>query len=452
LSGGVVLIDTYRLVHWMNLRKVTPEQVTAQAGFDEALLRAATESGRFEASSDIGARLGEVLRVSVEQLTADEQWPAVVVMTAEEVAATRRPIRRGGLHFYNYYTMAHPPGEVGPVILDILCPPTMLPELNSGHLEPAITLNLGPGDIHGRWGTELTPDTWHELRANRSSDSWIVGDSYVEPSYCPHAYALASDRPARIISYTASSALAPLLDDFNRWSDAAFANAVERIGDASGAAALAEMLDRRGYAPSEAASAVGLEPQGLERFLGGDPTALTVDDLRRLGTELGFDHRLCLPVPWRGDLVGKTYMSFERSRSSVRRFRGYEVASIATAPQLPDLTGLFMKIERPGGGDDLALSLLAESHYYVVSGPVSLSWEQDGAVARRALDAGSTAWVAPGVRHGFGGRGAVVALASGRHVNAADWLTLSTTYAVSATLRRSRRDLSGWGYDVKGQG
>lgn len=447
-----MLIDSYRLVHWMNVRKVTPEQVADAAGCDPALLHAATASGLFEASADLGTRLGEVLGTTVDRLTADRERPEAVVMTAEEVAATCRPIRRSGLHFYNYYTMAHPPGEVGPVILDILCPAGTLPELNHGHLEPAITLSLGPGDIHGRWGQDLTEDTWHELRANHSSDRWIVGDSYVEPSYCPHAYALVSDQPAQIISYTASSALAPLLDEFNHWPDDAFAEAVDRIADASGAAALAEFLGRRGYGPAAAAAATGLPPAAVERFLDGDTSSLSPGDLRDLGTALGFDHRPCLPAPSREDGVGKTYMSFEQSRAGARRFRGYEVASLATAPRLPDLTGLFVSVD---GQDeqDLALLVLAESHYYVTAGPVSLAWRlRNGTLARRVLATGSTAWVAPGVRHGFGGHGAVVGLSSGRHVATTDWLTLSTTYEPTVALRRSRRDLAGWGYDSERTG
>ena len=28
-------------------------------------------------------------------------------------------------------------------------------KLNNGHLEQAITVNLGPGDIYGRWGENI---------------------------------------------------------------------------------------------------------------------------------------------------------------------------------------------------------------------------------------------------------------------------------------------------------
>ena len=57
--------------------------------------------------------------------------------------------------FYNYYSLPIPEGFVGPVILDILCPKNKLPKLNNGHLEQAITINLGNSDIYGRWGKKL---------------------------------------------------------------------------------------------------------------------------------------------------------------------------------------------------------------------------------------------------------------------------------------------------------
>ena len=139
--------DTYKITHWMNVRKATVQQVATAVGQPLDL----TTAGAWPEA--LVAAVASFLQVQPHQLTASERRGlTVLTRTADELLATNRPIRRGGIHFYNYYTMASPPDAVGPVILDILCPADRLPDLNNGHLEPAITVNIGPGDIHGRWG------------------------------------------------------------------------------------------------------------------------------------------------------------------------------------------------------------------------------------------------------------------------------------------------------------
>ena len=180
--------DTYKITHWMNVRKVTVQQVATAVGQPLDL----TTAGAWPEA--LVTAVASFLQVQPHQLTASERRGLTVLpRTADELLATNRPIQRGGIHFYNYYTMASPPDTVGPVILDILCPADRLPDLNNGHLEPAITVNIGPGDIHGRWGGTLSESTWQVLRANGDDDSWIAGDSYIEPSYCPHSYSRAGE-------------------------------------------------------------------------------------------------------------------------------------------------------------------------------------------------------------------------------------------------------------------
>ena len=71
------------------------------------------------------------------------------------IEKTKRPINRGGIHFYNYYTLPSPHGYVAPVLIDILCPKNKMPTLNNRHLEPAITVSLGPNDIYARFAKNL---------------------------------------------------------------------------------------------------------------------------------------------------------------------------------------------------------------------------------------------------------------------------------------------------------
>jgi hypothetical protein len=428
--------DTYKVIHWMNVRKVTAGQLAA--GLGQALDPAQAPTW----PSDVVSAVAKFLSVPPEKITASERNDLTAVCkTAAELRQTKREIQRGGIHFYNYYTMAAPAGVVAPVILDILCPPGRLPELNNGHLEPAITVNLGPGDIYGRWGTELTADTWRVMKANSGSDTWIVGDSYVEPSYCPHSYSLATQSPARIISYTGHSNLADLIEDLNDWDDRAATLMLDRFESGLDPSALAEiLLARRGHTLATAAATLGMPTDKLASGL----TTGSADLVRDLGRALGFDYRLLLAAQLRHDPVGKTYRSVDECQADVREFRGYQVASLACAPQLPDLTGMFMRVDGEGGTE---LCDLAETHYLVTAGDVELEWATATGSRRASLSTDGTAWIAPWVEHRWSGHGCLVKLGSGRHVSYLDLLELTNTYAAAATLRRGHRDSRGWGYD-----
>jgi hypothetical protein len=337
--------------------------------------------------------------------------------------------------------MAAPPDAVGPVILDILCPAGRLPELNNGHLEPAITVNIGPGDIHGRWGDDIRGDTWQILQANHGEDRWIAGDSYVEPSYCPHSYSLATEHPARIISYTGHSNLMDFIENLNDWDKSAADSLIAVVEAGLGPRALAELLlARRGHTLETAARALELPVARLTESV--DQGLVPV--LRVLGRAFGFDYRLVLAPEKRHDTVGKTCRTMSECLADAREFRGYQVASLASAPHLPDLTGLFMRVDRGDGGE---LRDLGETHYLVTGGELELEWSAAGGHGHARLDADATAWIAPCVAHRWSGRGSLVKLGSGRHPGYLDLVELTNTYAPAATLRRGRHDNESWGYD-----
>jgi len=450
--------DRFKIMHWMNIRKTTPDRVAAAAGLEPDTLAALLAGDTDELSVATAGELASALRIAMDQLTRpDTEQPVAVVMTAEQLHATRRPIQRAGIHFYNYYTMAAPAGRVAPVILDILCPAGTLPTLNNGHLEPAITINLGPGDIHGRWGEELRPDTWQVLAANPAGpDAWIVGDSYVEPSYCPHTYGLAGEAPARIVSYTGAANLTRLLDEANTWSPKAFdALVADWSGPHPAAGALGAILRRRGHDAETAGKAADVPADAIERFCAGDPDALSQDELRALAGALGFDHRVLIEPVRRRDAAGKTCATVADSRASIRSFAGYTVASVASAPGLPDLVGLFMAVDRPVDPslpeDALDLCDHGESHYLVTDGEVVLRWrEADGTVSIAELGPDCTAWIAPYVEHGWTSTGSLIKLGSGEHLGYQDQIELTNTFAPAATLRRGRHDAIGWGYEPAG--
>lgn len=437
-------VDPFKLAHWLNARKLTPAHAAAVGGPDEQGWRDLLTPVRHDLDPALVGELARVLRVEPTQITATAgSGDEVVVQTAADLQASKRLVRRDGIDFYNYYTMAAPEGLVAPVILDILCPAGRTPALNEGHLEPAITINLGPGDIHGRWGVEFDDVSWQVLSANRGPDPWICGDSYVEPTFCPHSYSLVDQTPARIVSYTGASNLEEFVDELNGWSDERFEAVVSGTGSRPGPGEVLDaLLARRLHDRASAAALVGMKDVELEHAL----DTQEVDVLRRLGVELGIDYRLLLAPAHRRDASGKTRLDVPASRASVREVDGYRVASTATAAHLPDLVGAFMEIGAlPGEGG--RLRDCAETHYLVTAGAPTLTWHGASGDHEAALTPDGSAWVPPYVEHAWRGEGAVVKLGSGRFVGYQSWLELTNTFDTAVTLRRGRRDLFGWGYD-----
>ncbi|GAV39913.1 hypothetical protein [Streptomyces acidiscabies] len=437
-------VDPYKLMHWLNARKLTPDHVRDATGLtldpDRAITLSEPELEKLTAALDLAP----------EELTgADGRIPAALFQSRERTAATRRAVRRDGIHFYNYYSLPAPSGHIAPVVLDILCPDDRLPQLNNGHLEPAITVNIGPGDIHGRWGEDLTEANWQILRANRDPDTaWIVGDSYLEPSYRPHSYSLAGREPARIISYTAKSNLHTLLSRANDWPDSAYDTFVTDWSTGAQAAVLTLALRRHAYTPAALATTADVPEPKVTACLAGDETALDTGELRRIGAVVGIDHRLLLPPEPLHDEIGKTWCSIEQSTASIREFGAYRAASMAGAPHLPDLMGLYLAVDRP---ELTSLDLFdhGASHYLVTGGAPTAYWrEADGAVREQPLAFDDSLWVGPCTAHGFTGAGSLVKLGNGEGYGYLEHLELTQTVRREATLRRARRDRVGWGYET----
>jgi len=432
-----VTIDPVKLLHWLNARKITPAMASARAGFAVgALIDGNAEMGMSEA-----ARLADILNVAVEHLALRAAAPAVIYATKRDIDATRRPIERGGIHFYNYYTLPSPRGQIAPVLIDILCPKNRLPTQNNGHLEPAITINLGPGDINGLWGAEINPHTWHVLHACRDGiEPWVIGDSYVEPSFCPHTYSRASDQPAQILSYTVKSNLEAFLSGANGWAEDRFDG---MLGDFAAvsfpAAILRSYMERHGYDAASLAAASAASGNAVAAFLAGEDDALDMRTLQAIGRVLALDYRLLLKPIANHDPVGKTLRTMSESRASIRCFKSYTVASMSVSPSLPDLTGLFIKIDK---AEDRSLDLKdhAASHYLVTGGALTFRWTG----GEQRIESGDALWVGPHVRHGFCGAGSLIKMGNGEGTTYLDQFEMSNTYQLADTLRRGWRDRQTW--------
>ena len=187
----------------------------------------------------------------------------------KKILGSKRAINRDGIHFYNYYSLPTPHGFIGPVILDILCPKNKLPKLNNGHLEQAITVNLGSDDIYGRWGVKKNKFNFSKIKFNSSKkNKWIIGDTYVEPSYCPHSYSRVNNNNSQILSYTAKSPIEKLVKNLNSWSNENYKNFYSKVNSSDNRILILKYyLDNRGVSLKYLSRTLGIKIINLKQVL-----------------------------------------------------------------------------------------------------------------------------------------------------------------------------------------
>lgn len=453
MTTEMLVLDGYKIRHWLNARKFTNQKAADSSGLAEEEINRITSDGHVDLDGDSARSLAQVLNLPISELVVSGNvTPAVLYQSKAEVLETKREVFRAGMHFYNYYSLPSPQGYVAPVLIDILCPKDRDPVQNNGHLEPAITISLGPNHLYGLWGDKTAPDAWQRLDVNKSDEhSWIVGDSYVEPPYQPHSYSRAEDGPAQILSYTIKSNLEDFVHSTNSWSNEMFGELVENFQSRPAYAAILEQLmSRRGYNADSLSAQVELGGNSLFAYLNGDETALDVADLKGIGKCLGVDYRLLLPPVLIHDSVGKTWCSVEESIRSIRQYESYTVASMSVAPQHSDLMGLFMKVDSNIKNDVKDLIDHSCSHYLVTGGDMVMWYiDKDGEQRQIRLADGDAMWIGPFIRHGFSGKGSLIKMGNGEGLSYLQQLEFSNTYNLSEILLRCRKDKQVWGYDEK---
>ena len=171
----MIILDIYKVNHWMNARKITLNLLKKKK---KNLYNKLIKKKKFSINTKELEFFKKYLDVHQNDIVLKEKLPSYIFYSREKIFSTKRPIKRDGIHFYNYYTLPSPKGFKAPVILDILCPFNKIPKLNNGHLEQAITVNLGPGDIYGRWGSNIKKkENYSIIKSNQDKYNWIVGDT-----------------------------------------------------------------------------------------------------------------------------------------------------------------------------------------------------------------------------------------------------------------------------------
>ena len=440
-------IDQIKFNHWLNIRKTSIDVlndllrnfINYQINF----------SNLDQADEHTVDKIAEILSIPKSYILKSNEVPSFIYNSKEQIAKTKRPIRRGGIHYYNYYTLPTPKGYVAPVLIDILCPKNKMPVLNNGHLEPAITVSLGPNDIYARFAKKINKTTFLKFRINPDEKTnWVVGSNYYEPSYCLHTYSRATDKPGTILSYTTKSNLENLFNTkFNKNS---FDNFKKQLNAKNPERSFFKQdLNDKGFSLEHVSQKTKISLKKLKGYFDQNKSKLSWNELQKICKLINSDPHKYLDKKFKEDSIGKYYFDYKDSLKTVRNFRSYKVASIASSTRSPDLTGYFIKVDNKTSKQIIDLLDSTCSHYLVTKGNVNFFVKENTNIKKVKMNKGDSVWVSSFSNHGFTGNGALVKISDGQNFNYLEKIDLTNTYNLKKTLNRGRKDKVNWGYDTK---
>lgn len=426
-------IDSSKLYSWLNARKVTIDSFFKGKKNIKKKLK---KSDFFNCNNDELSFLTKKLKIKQEEILKTKELPEYILWSKDFIDSTKRPIKRDGIHFYNYYSLPSPDNFKAPVILDILCPKEKLPKLNNGHLEQAITLVLGPGDIYGRWGEKKNFSNFRKITVNKNKKtSWILGDTYVEPTYLPHSYSLASKTPSKIISYTAKSPIEKFIRNLNNWSKSSADNFTKNLNKNIFESIFKNILQEKFIDNDELKKLLNLKKINFEKIINNKKY------IKKICDKYDIDQNIFYKKKYKEDSVGKTFMSYKESIRMKRKFKTYEVAPMSSSIRYPDLHGLFIKVKNKNKIKNL-LNVF-NCHYLVTSGKVFFNINKKNILLKN----GYSLWVAPYIQHGFSGNGALIRISNGESLDNNDLSEITKIYKPKQTINRSINDKQVWGYE-----
>lgn len=440
-------LDKIKLNRWLNIRKTTLKHLNEDLK-EKLNINITFDNCHYLDDYTIKV-ISEYLKIPITKLKQNKSTPEFLYQSKSDIEKTKRPITKDGIHFYNYYTLPTPEGYVAPVLLDIMCPKNKLPKLNNGHLEPAITISMGPGEIYARFGEKLTDDTWKKFEINHDPrTNWIVGSSYFEPSYCKHSYSRVTKKLGRIISYTTRSNLEELLND--KLNDNSYKNLLEINEKKNINRTLLKLeIETKGYSLNYIAKKIKLPKKKINNYFNKINSSLEKKYIFKICKLINSDPNLFIFKKHKEDSVGKLYFDYRDSIKTIRKFKSYKVASIANSKRYPDLSGYFMKVINK---KNIFLNDLFDSkcsHYFVTKGNMKIHIKSKDKKITKNIKEGDCLWLSGFTYHGFTGDGALLKISDGQNINYLEKEDLINTYKVNDVLKRCRGDMQNWGYDEK---
>ena len=435
INKKLTIIDIIKLNHWLNAKKITNQFINKK---QKSLTKKLKTKKNFSINVKEKNFINSILSIPTEKIILIDKIPDYMYWSKNIIMKTKRPIKRDGIHFYNYYSLPTPTGFVGPVILDILCPKDRLPKLNNGHLEQAITVNLGKSDIYGRWGKHINKINFSKISFNNSkTHSWIIGDTYVEPTYCPHSYSRATDENSQILSYTAKSPIEKVVKNLNNWSINNYKKLMNNFQSNDIRSTILDLyLDNNGLSLKYLSKYIDVKINNSNQIIKNKKILTKVCKLLKI------NHNLFAKKIYNSeDVIGKTYLSYKDSFKTIRKYKSYTIASMASSERYTDLFGYFIKVSKKKKIKDL--SNYASSHYLVTEG--NFYFNIDNKIIK--IKKGDCIWISSFKEHGFSGNGSLLRISNGENFDSSDLSEILKLYNPKKTLGRSYKDKISWGYE-----
>lgn len=435
MQNNHIIIDFIKLNHWLNARKITNIYISKKL---KTLSKKLKLKKNFKISNKELNFLNSTLSIPTDKIVSQNKLPDYIYWSKSKIDKTKRPIMRDGIHFYNYYSLPIPKGFIGPVILDILCPKNIIPKLNNGHLEQAITVNLGNSDIYGRWGKTKNNINFSKIKFNDTKkNSWIIGDTYVEPTYCPHSYSRATDKNSQILSYTAKSPLEKFLNNLNSLGKSSYLNMIQNLKVKNSRTSILKLyLNNRGINLNYLSKLLNKKIKKLDQIISDKKALIKTCKILKIDNSL-FEKKNYTSE----DKIGKTYLSFKESFKTIRKYKSYKIASMASSERYPDLFGCFIKVSSKKKIKDLCY--YAASHYIVTDGELNLNIDNKSIKLKK----GDSIWMSPFKSHGFCGTGSLINISNGEGIDTSDLREILNVYKPRKTIERSYKDKISWGYE-----
>ena len=439
-------VDKIKLNHWLNIRKTSLDVLNKR--LEKHVNYEITFDNLDQLDEHAITQIIKILSVPRDFILSSDEIPSYIYNSKEEIQKTKRPIRRGGIHYYNYYTLPSPKGYVAPVLIDILCPKEKMPVLNNGHLEPAITISLGPNDIYARFAKKINKTNFVKFRINPDQKTnWVVGSNYYEPSYCLHTYSRAKDGPGRILSYTTKSSIESLFN--TKLNENSFKNLSKTLDtDKPNRSFLLQDIFNRGYDLETISEKTKISLKKIKNYF-NKKNDLNLSDVKKICEIINTDSSFYLDKKFKEDKIGKYYFDYKDSIKTIRNFKSYKVASITCSARSPDLTGYFLKIDNKSEKSIIDLLDSNCSHYLVTKGNIAFFSKKNNKIKKIQMNEGDSLWVSSYTQHGFAGLGALIKISDGQNFNYLEKIDIINTYNLKKTLVRGRKDKINWGYDVK---
>ena len=212
---------------------------------------------------------------------------------------------------------------------------------------------------------------------------------------------------------------------------------------------LEEDMLNKGYTIDYVSKKSKISKKKINKYFKNNKSKLSMPELKKICSVINSDPHLYLDKSFKEDSIGKYYYDYRDSLKTIRKFKSYEIASIASSPRSPDLSGYFINVKNKTKKDTLDILDSNCSHYLVTKGHVVSFLKIDNKVKKINMKEGDSVWVSSYTQHGFSGSGALIKISDGQNFNYLEKIDLSNTYNLKKTLSRGRKDKVNWGYDVR---